>query len=73
MRDHSTDQFPRGHGPRDDVLAEFGVDRQGFLERLRQILLHDPPIGLDDADVSTLLLTCVSLGERQLAAPVSQG
>ncbi|AYJ49492.1 hypothetical protein D8W71_15505 [Rhodococcus sp. P1Y] len=59
MRDHVTDRFPRGDGPGDAVLTEFGVDRQGFVRRLREILLQNPPPrGLNDADVAALLAVC---------------
>ncbi|WP_236077450.1 hypothetical protein [Rhodococcus sp. P1Y] len=54
-----TDRFPRGDGPGDAVLTEFGVDRQGFVRRLREILLQNPPPrGLNDADVAALLAVC---------------
>lgn len=58
MRDHVTDQFPHGDGPGEDVLTEFGVSRQGFVSRLREILLKNPPDGLDDVDVARVLAAC---------------
>lgn len=58
MRDHVTGQFPRGAGPAEDVLTEFGVSRQGFVKRLREILLKNPPAGLDDVDVAHVLAAC---------------
>lgn len=59
MREEATDRFPHGEGPSDDVLTEFGVDRQGFVARLREILLQGPlPEGLDDADVAHVLAVC---------------
>lgn len=58
MRDQVTGQFPRGDGPAEDVLTEFGVSRQGFVGRLREILLNNPPDSLDDADVACVLAAC---------------
>ncbi|WP_072802061.1 hypothetical protein [Rhodococcoides yunnanense] len=59
MFEFVTDHFPHGGGPRDDVLVEFGVSRQGFVERLREILLQNPPPkGLDESDVAMLLAAC---------------
>lgn len=53
MRNHVTDDFP--HGPDDEVLGEFGVNRESFVSRFREILLENPPDGLDHGDVATLL------------------
>lgn len=59
MRDQTADRFLCGDGPDDDVLAEFGLSRQGFVRRLREILLHGPlPRGLTDADVAVVLAAC---------------
>ncbi|MBY6411034.1 hypothetical protein HQ346_05630 [Rhodococcus sp. BP-252] len=59
MLDLETGQFPHVDGPDDDVLTEFGISREGFVTRLREILLQDsPPEGLHDADVATLLAAC---------------
>ncbi|MDJ0391818.1 hypothetical protein QMK17_00550 [Rhodococcus sp. G-MC3] len=59
MRDYVSDRFPHGDGLSDDVLTEFGVSRQGFVGRLREILLQNPPPeGLDEADVAHLLAVC---------------
>ncbi len=56
MRDELTDRYSHGSGPTDDVLTHFGVSRQGFVNRLREILLHNPPPkGLDHRDVAYLL------------------
>ncbi|MGA9871365.1 MAG: hypothetical protein WBQ44_09520 [Rhodococcus sp. (in: high G+C Gram-positive bacteria)] len=58
MADNATERFPRGDGLTDDVLTHFGVSRQVFVRRLREILLKNPPEGLDDVDVAYLLATC---------------
>jgi hypothetical protein len=58
MRNHVTDQFPHGDGPAEDVLTDFGMTRQAFVRRLREILLQDPPVGLADDDVAHLLAVC---------------
>lgn len=59
MLDHMTGQFPHGDGPDEDVLVEFGLSRQGFVRRFREILLENPPpTGLDDHDVAVLLAAC---------------
>ncbi|MFC8180074.1 MULTISPECIES: hypothetical protein [Nocardiaceae] len=58
MHDHVTDQFPHGEGPSEDVLTEFGVSRQAFVGRLREILLRNPPAALDDVDVARVLAAC---------------
>ncbi|MFT7021592.1 MAG: hypothetical protein ACJA07_000669 [Rhodococcus sp. (in: high G+C Gram-positive bacteria)] len=59
MREKVTDRFPRGDGPGDDVLGDFGVSRQGFVSRLQEILLQNPPPkGLDHLDVARLIAAC---------------
>lgn len=55
MPDDMTRRYQRGDGPGDEVLTDFGMSRQGFVRRLREILLHNPPTGLDDRDVQYLL------------------
>lgn len=50
------DPFPTGSGLADDVLADFGIDLDGFVDRMCQILMGDaPPNGLDNADARALL------------------
>lgn len=58
MRDHPAVQFPRGSGPGEDVLTDFGVSRPAFVGRLREIMMNNPPVGLDDVDVARLLAAC---------------
>ncbi|ORI18588.1 hypothetical protein [Rhodococcus sp. 1168] len=59
MQDQHVPQFPHVFGPNEDVLTEFGVSRQSFMARLREILLQDPPPkGLDRTDVAALLRVC---------------
>lgn len=59
MRDELTDRYSHRSGPADEVLTHFGVSRQGFVDRLREILLDNPPPkGLDDRDVAYLLAAC---------------
>lgn len=56
MRDEMTGRYSHCSGLAEDVLTDFGVSRQGFVDRLREILLHNPPPkGLDDRDVAYLL------------------
>lgn len=59
MQDQHAPQFQHVFGPTEDVLTEFGVSRQNFMARLREILLQDPPPkGLDRTDVAALLSVC---------------
>ncbi|SNS27091.1 hypothetical protein [Rhodococcoides kyotonense] len=53
-----TEQFPHGDWPNEDMLTEFGVSREGFVTRFREILMQYPPTGLADADVELLLEAC---------------